>query len=202
VTLSSRSAVLLRGLLVAAALIPVLSACEAGLNAPTQRWHQPTPGASAVVNNSIRINNMFVLGAPPGTWLAAGASAGVFLALANNGAPDTLLSVSAPGSAGSVQLPGNGVRLARYQQVLLTGPVPQIILRNLTRPLNGGQFVRMVLNFRNAGSVALTVPVMPRAQFYVTYSPAPPSPSPSPTATPARRHKPHASPSPSPTPTG
>lgn len=197
--LSSRSATLLRGLIVAAALIPVLTACEAGLSAPTLRWHQPTPGASAVVNNVIRINNMFVLGAPPGSWLAAGSSAGVFLAVANSGPPDRLVSMSAPGAASSVQLPGGGVRLGTNQQVLLTGPVPRVVLESLTRPVNGGQFIRMVLNFQNAGSVTLPVPVMPRAQYYSTYSPAPASPSPSPT--PTGTHQAGATPTPSPSPT-
>ena len=48
---SSRS-LPLRGLLMvaAAALIPVIAGCEAGTNAPTQQWHQPTAGASAIVS--------------------------------------------------------------------------------------------------------------------------------------------------------
>src|SRR5262249_19554827 len=80
----------LRGLLIVsvAALVPAIAGCEAGQNAPTQRWHQPTAGAFAVVNNNIRVNNLFVLGPAPGATLPPGASAGVFFALANNGAQD------------------------------------------------------------------------------------------------------------------
>jgi copper(I)-binding protein len=199
---SRRGLVPLRGLVVAAAvgLAPVIAGCEAGYNAPTQQWHQPTPGASAVVSNTLRINNMFVLGPAPGHTLPRGAAAGVFLALANNGAPDPLISITAPGAAASVQVPTGGIRVGSQQSLLLTGPVPRVLLKHLTRTLNGGQFVRVNMEFQNAGHVSLLVPVMPRTASYGTYSPAPlvlhptvtPSPlvpggtpAPTPTASPA-----------------
>jgi copper(I)-binding protein len=199
---SRRGLVPLRGLVVAAAvgLAPVIAGCEAGYNAPTQQWHQPTPGASAVVSNTLRINNMFVLGPAPGHTLPRGAAAGVFLALANNGAPDRLISITAPGAAASVQVPTGGIRVGSQQSLLLTGPVPRVLLKHLTRTLNGGQFVRVNMEFQNAGHVSLLVPVMPRTASYGTYSPAPlvlhpkvtPSPlapggtpGPTPTASPA-----------------
>jgi copper(I)-binding protein len=160
-----------------AALVPALAGCEAGNNAPTQEWHQPTDGAGVLVDN-IAIRNVFVLGAPIGSTIGVGHSAGVFLALINNGSADKLVRVSAPGTARSVTLPGGGVSLASQQAVFLTGPAPKVILQGLTRPLTGGSSVRLVLTFRNAASVSLTVPVMPRAQYYSTFSPAP-SPSPS-----------------------
>jgi copper(I)-binding protein len=172
-----------------AALIPVLAGCEAGNNAPTQEWHQPTDAAGTVVDN-ISIRNVFVLGAPIGSTIGAGHSAGVFLALINNGSADKLVSISAPGTARSVTLPGGGVSLASQQAVFLTGPAPKVILQDLTRPLTGGSSVRLVLHFRNAASVSLAVPVMPRAQYYSTFSPAP-SPSPS-----VAKTKPAATPSP------
>lgn len=161
-----------------AALIPVLAGCEAGNNAPTQQWHQPTDG-SGTVHNNIAIRNVFVLGPPIGATIGAGRSAGVFLALINDGSPDRLVSISAPGTARSVTLPGGSVRLASQQAVLLTGPAPKVILQGLIRPLTGGSSVRLVLTFQNAASVSLLVPVMPRAQYYATFS-APPSPTPSP----------------------
>ena len=58
-----------------AALIPALAGCEAGNNAPTQEWHQPTDGAGTVHEN-ISIRNVFVLGAPLGATLTSGQSAG------------------------------------------------------------------------------------------------------------------------------
>jgi copper(I)-binding protein len=194
-----------RGLLVLAiaALIPALAGCEAGLNAPTQNWHQPTDGAGTVFHN-IAIRNVFVLGAPIGQTIGTGRSAGVFLALINNGSADRLVKISAPGTAKSVTLPGGSVRLGSQQAVLLTGPAPEVVLQDLIRPLSGGSTVRLVLTFQNAGTTVrgVTVPVMPKAQYYSTFS-APPSPSPSPTVT--KHHgatpTPSASPSPSPSPT-
>ena len=181
-----------------AALVPILAGCEAGNNAPTQRWHQPTDGAAAVHHN-IAIRNVFVLGAPLGAKLAAGRSAGLFLALVNEGSVDRLLSITAPGTAQSVTLPGGTVRLGSQQSVLLTGPAPQVVLQDLTRSLTGGTTVKLVLDFQNAGSVTMVVPVMPRAQYYSTFSPAPtPTPSPArPKASPGATASPGASPTPS-----
>ena len=195
---SSRGVRPLRGVLIVAAtaLIPVIAGCEAGLNAPTQEWHQPTAGASAVVSNTMRINNVFVLGPTPGFVLPAGASAGMFLGLHNNGAPDRLVSISAPGSAARIQVPIGGISVGHEQSLLLTGPQPRVLLRGLTRSLHGGQYVRVNKDFQSAGHVTLLVPVMPRAAFYATYSPAPrlflrpnptltpaaPTPTPSPTS--------------------
>ena len=177
-----------------AALIPALAGCEAGYNAPTQEWHQPTDGTAAVHNN-IAIANAFVLGAPLGERIPVGDSAGVFLALTNQGSSDKLLSMSAPGTARSVTLPGGAVPLASQQSVRLTGPAPEVILQGLTRPLTGGSTVRLVMIFQNAGVLSLVVPVMPQAQYYSTFSP-PPSPSPSPSTSPAASATPSASPSP------
>lgn len=181
-----------------AALIPALAGCEAGANAPTQQWHPPTEG-TGLVKQGIDIRDMFVLGAPPNSSLAAGQSASLFFALYNNGAPDRLLSVSAPGTAKSVQLPGGPVSVQRYQEVLLTGPQPKAVLVGLTRALPGGSYVRVVMNFQNAGRITLSVPVLPQAQYYSTFSPAPsPSPSPTPKASPTGT--PGATPAPTPSP--
>lgn len=182
---SRRGLLTLRDLVVVAAvgLIPAVAGCEAGNNAPTQQWHQPTPGASAIVDNTLRINNMFVLGPTPGFTLPRGASAGVFFALANDGAPDRLISIKAPGEAGSVLVPAGGIALGRQQSLLLTGPSPRVVLEHLTRALHGGQWIRLNLQFQNAGFVSMKVPVMPRTESYGTFSPAPlivrPTPTPS-----------------------
>jgi hypothetical protein len=103
------------------------------------------------------------------------------------------VSIAAPGTARSVTLPGGSVPLARQQSVRLTGPAPEVVLQDLTRPLTGGSTVRLVMVFQKAGALSLVLPVMPQAQYYSTFSP-PPSPSPSPSATPSGT--PSASPSP------
>ncbi len=167
----------------AAVLVPALAGCEAGINAPTQQWHEPTNGAGTVAHG-IAIRNVFVLGAPENAALAAGKSAGLFFALVNSGSPDRLLSISAPGAATSVRLPGGGpVSLVQDRPVLLTGPRPEVVLTGLRRSLPGGSFIRVIMNFQNAGSVPLSVPVVPQAQYYSTFSPVPPPP---PTANPKR----------------
>ena len=183
-------------ILAIAALIPALAGCEAGFDAPTQNWHQPTDG-TAVIHNNISIANAFVLGAPLGQRIPVGRSAGLFLALSNEGASDRLLSISAPGTARSVTLPGGAFLLASQRSVLLTGLAPDVILRGLLRPLTGVSTVRLVMIFQKAGVLGLVVPVMPQAQYYSTFSPPP---SPSPRVTPTRRVRVGATPTVSPSP--
>jgi len=181
------SAVLRRAVIVgAAALVPVLAGCEAGNDAPTSQWHQPTAGASAVLPSGtagqLAIQNVFALGAAGDRSLPAGSAAGLYLALVNTGPADRLVSASAPGTASSVRLPGSGTRLPRNQAVLFTGPAPRLILDHLTRRLMAGVDIRVTLNFQNAGSVTLSVPVMPRVDYYATFSPAPAIPTTTPKA--------------------
>lgn len=178
-----------------AALIPLLAGCEAGTNAPTLHWHQPTDGTGKIVGN-ITISNAFVLGAPIGQQIPAGQNAGLFIGLVNtsNQTTDHLVSVTADGVAQSVQIPGNRVTLMAQHTVLLSGPKPQIVLVNLIRPLKGGSVVKLKLTFAIAGQVTLSVPVMPRSQYYATLRPAPTAGSP----TPSGKQSPSPSSTPSP----
>jgi hypothetical protein len=186
-----------------ALLVPALAGCEAGLNAPTLEFHQASDGVSTTVNG-INLDNVFVLGPPLNSTLPIGGQAGVFLSLyAQNG--DRLESVSAPGTATSVQLLSGPVTLNPYSLVNLSGPSPEIVLNGLTTSLSGGETITLRLNFANAGPVTLMVPVQPAANFFATYSPPPPPPpsptaSPSPSTTPKHKAKPKASASPSATP--
>jgi len=203
---SSRCGVVPRRILIAAAaaLIPVIAGCEAGNNAPTLQWHQPTDGtvAYAGIDDSITISNVFVLGAPIGAVLPGGQNAGLFLGLVNIGPADRLIAIKAPGIAQSVQLPTGGIMLRSQSRVLLTGPKPMIVLRQLLKPLAGGSVITIDLIFQNAGSERLRIPVLPKASNYTTFSP-PPASSPSPAGTASRSAKAargkHASPTPSPT---
>jgi len=156
-----------------ALLIPAIAGCEAGFNAPTLEFHPASAGVNATVNG-IKINNVFVLSAPSGSSVPAGSSAGMFLALFNGGTnDDQLLGASAPGSAASVELSGGTVSLPVQSAVNLTGPHPEVVLKGLTRPLSGGQAVRVILNFQHAGAVTLDVPVEPQSYSFSTFS-APP----------------------------
>jgi copper(I)-binding protein len=180
----SRAGGLPRRLLIvaAAALIPAVAGCEAGNNAPTLAWHQPTVGTGTVVQD-MAIRNVFVLGGLGTAALPAGGSAGLFLALVNSGSPDRLISIQAPGTATAVTLAGGSVRIGTNVSALLTGPTPAAVLTGLTRRLRSGTVVTIVLNFQRIGSVSLRVPVVAQAQYYATLSP----PAPTPTAT-ATRH--------------
>jgi copper(I)-binding protein len=183
-------------LVAAAALIPVVAGCEAGNNAPTLAFHYPTDSAGITVGN-LAIRNAFVLGAPIGRNLAAGQSASLFLSLLDtqNGAPDKLISITAPGTAASVTLPGI-VAVVFGRPVSLSGPRPQVVLTDLTKTLASGSNIKIVLTFQKAGPIMLLVPVFARAAHFVTY--APPQPVISPTVAISRHRSSNASPSPSP----
>jgi copper(I)-binding protein len=192
----------------AVALAGMLAGCEAGYHAPTQQWHQPTDGA-AIDAHGISIRNVFILGAAPAEQLPAGSDTGMFLALSNNtNSPDKLTGIQVPSATSTVQLPNDSaVTLPPHTSVLLTGPEPQVLLRDLTRAVPGGTYFNTVLTFQNAGSVVLSVPVMPAQYSYATFSPAPtptPTPTPTVTATPGhhkhKHHKPGAGASPTPSP--
>jgi copper(I)-binding protein len=177
-------------LVAVAALIPVLAGCEAGNNAPTLDFHYPTDASGTAVGN-LAIRNVFVLGAPLGRDIAKGQSASLFLALVNNGTPDTLTSISAPGTATSVTLPAS-VPVDIGHPVFFTGPRPQVVLVHLTRPLASGTTIKMVLTFAKAGPIPLFVPVFARAAHYVTYAPPQPTPSAALATAAAKRRRGHA----------
>lgn len=190
----------------AAALIPVLASCQAGNNAPTLQFHPPTDSATENVG-TIAIRNVFVLGAPLGRDIPAGASASVFLALVNTGVSDTLVSISARGTAASVMLPADGIPVVAGHPVYYAGPFPRVVLRDLVRPLRSGTTVRLQLVFAKEGPVTMDVPVFPRSAEYATFAPpvipaspaataragTTPSPGTSPTATRAATPSPSAS---------
>ena len=159
-----------------AVLVPALAGCEAGFNAPTLEYHPAAFGAYANTNG-ISISNAFVLGPTLSGPSVAGGRAGVFLAITSQHG-DSLISVSAPGTASAVTITGGSVTLPPAELVDLSGPVPQVVLTGLANPLQGGQTVTLNLNFAKAGTITLATPVQPQAYEYATFSP-PPTPSPS-----------------------
>jgi len=173
---------LLLGAGVLALLVPAIAGCEAGDNAPTLEYHSASSGASVNVNG-IRVTNMFVLGAPAGSTVPAGSSAGLFLSIYNGGNSDTLESVKAPAAA-SITLAGGPVALpANAAPVNLTGPQPEVVLENLAKPLRGGSTIPVTLQFAQAGAVTLQVPIEPQSFQWATFSP--PANAPATPATPA-----------------
>ena len=178
---SSHGRKLVRRLLIGAAalLIPMLAGCEAGNNAPTLEFHPAANGAYASAD-AIGVDNAFILGGPDDTPLAVGSSASMFFAVYNGGSSaDKLISVSAPGTATSVQVAGGSVTVPANATADLTGPTPRVVLRGLISALPSGGTVTVILTFQNAGAVSLSVPVEPRTGYYSTFSPSAPSASPS-----------------------
>jgi copper(I)-binding protein len=163
---------LLLGAGVLALLIPAIAGCEAGQDAPTLEFHAASAGAQTVFHG-IKITDAFVLGAPTGSTVPSGSSASMFVSLYNGGdRSDTLLSATAPGAAGNISLSGGTVPLpVNSAPVDLTGPEPQVVLENLTKPLSGGTFIPVTFNFQHAGQVTLQVPVEPKSYYWSTYSP-------------------------------
>ena len=161
-----------------AVLAPALAGCEAGYNAPTLEYHQAAFGAYAS-KNGVSISNAFVLGPSPSGPEVAGGRAGVFLAITSQDG-DKLVSASAPGTATSVQILGGPVSVPAVGSADLTGPVPRVVLNGLASPLQGGTLVKLNLTFAEAGTIAMTVPVQPKAYEWATFSPPA---TPSPTAT-------------------
>ncbi|GAA2778872.1 hypothetical protein GCM10020219_057800 [Nonomuraea dietziae] len=80
------------------------------------------------------------------------------------------------------------IALPSNQGVNTGKPTPQIMIEGLTKPLSGGESVKLDLQFANAGVVPVTVPVITRSREYMAYpmapgaTPAPPKPTPSATA--------------------
>jgi copper(I)-binding protein len=210
---SSHGSKLLRRLLIGATalLIPVLAGCEAGNNAPTLEFHPAANGAYASAD-SVSIINAFILGGKNDATgsLPAGASASMFVGLYNGGSQaDKLVSVSAPGTAASVQVIGGPIALPSQRSVYLTGPAPKLVLKQLTHGLAGGQTINVDFTFANTGVVTLQVPVEPQSGYYATYSPPAVAATPTTTAkahpktsaTPKVTAQPGTSATPTPTPT-
>jgi copper(I)-binding protein len=194
---SSHGSKVLRRLLIGAAalLVPMLAGCEAGDNAPTLQFHPAANGAYATAD-SISVHNAFILGGPDNTPLTPASSASMFLAVYNGGnGADKLISVSAPGSATSVQLAGGSIAVPAQAAAYLTGPQPKVVLRGLTTALPSGTTITVILTFQNAGAMTLSVPVEPRSGYYATFSP------PAPSISPSKRAKPGATGSATATPT-
>ncbi|MFG2075522.1 copper chaperone PCu(A)C [Nonomuraea maritima] len=181
-----------RWIVVAAAFLaaPVLAGCGAGFDATTNKPYAPNE-AGVLIDNArygkgdIHIPQAFVLGPDSGAQLPWRGSAPVYLNILNTaGAPDTLQAVTATGIGPAkltapIQLPSN--------QLVNTGkPTPQIMLEAIPKSLRGGESVKLELQFANAGTVSLDVPVITRSREFADYPAAPgATPAPTPTPTPS-----------------
>lgn len=181
-----------RWIVVAAAFLaaPVLAGCGAGFDATTNKPYAPNEAGVLIDNGrygkgDIHIPQAFVLGPDSGAQLPWRGSAPVYLNILNTaGAPDTLQAVTATGIGPAkltapIQLPSN--------QLVNTGkPTPQIMLEAIPKSLRGGESIKLDLQFANAGTVSLDVPVVTRSREFADYPAAPgATPAPTPTPTPS-----------------
>ncbi len=154
-----------------AVLTLATAGCEAGNSAPTLQFHSANAGANTNVDG-LQISDAFILGAPSGSTLPKGSSTGLFLSVYNGGNnADELTGVTADGTAASVSLGAASYALQpEAAPTNLTGPAPKIVLRNLSQPLDGGSYVKVILEFQKAGDVTLQVPVIAQSYDFSTYA--------------------------------
>ncbi|GII97493.1 copper chaperone PCu(A)C [Sinosporangium siamense] len=138
-----------------------------------------SPEGAKVSQGLLLLQNVSVLGPVPTQTLPAGASAPVYFMVINkSGAPDTLVAMSAPGVAASVELSKAPVAVPAHSSVWVGGGVTAT-LKGLTSPLQVGQFVTVRTRFEKAGEIVVPdVPVQP-ASYASTLPSRPPSPPPS-----------------------
>lgn len=179
-----------------------LAGCGAGREPQTAMPTQLTEGVNVSVPRDaakaqVDIRNLFVLGPATGGRVAAGGAVPLYGTLINqvSGRPDRLVSVSSPSfqqarlSGGGIDLPapvpdgGQAVRLVGQP-----GQEPPVVLQGLTQPLLGGENLRLTLQFAQAGSVTIAVPVVAQQGDYATYA-AVPTPTPSATPTQSGRRQ-------------
>ncbi|MEU7900013.1 copper chaperone PCu(A)C [Nonomuraea sp. NPDC049152] len=167
---------------------PVLAGCAAGSDANTNKPYAPNEAAALIQDGSygtrgVKIPQAFVLGPDSGAKLAQGGSAPIYLHVVNtNGEADSLVGVAAEG-LGTVKMTAP-IALPSNQGVNTGKPAPQLMIEGLSRPLSGGESVKLALQFANAGTVSVTVPVVTRSREFTQYpsapgaTPAPPAPTP------------------------
>jgi copper(I)-binding protein len=126
------------------------------------------PGADTRIGE-IKIRFGYAAEPPPGTTFAPGADVPVYLHLFNEASKDdALLGASTPAAARAEQANDDGtVRTEPWaipagSELLLTPGGPHLILRDLTGPLRGGDFIRLELRFAKAGQGTVSLPVQPQ----------------------------------------
>jgi hypothetical protein len=173
----------------AAALMLTLSSCVRGsAEGFDLREASPNAGASGSASG-ILLRNAFILGGAAGAPLQPGAHTPMYLVLmSQSAAPDRLVAVNGRPTFQSAIIPAGGLPIPP-RQIVGEGPVPQVLLTELNRPLRSGSFVAVELVFQNAGTVRIQVPVLPPTLWRATYSPWP-SPFPSRQTPPVRTARP------------
>ncbi|MEO5876673.1 MAG: hypothetical protein ABIS86_20870 [Streptosporangiaceae bacterium] len=171
-----------------------VAGCGAGAQPETAKPTQLTEGAN-FSQGGIDARNLFLLGPVPGQELARGATLPLYGNLINgNDAADALVGIAATGFAQAGAVKSGSLPLPGHTLVSLGRTSPSVILTGITKPLAGGESVRVTFTFRAAQAITVAIPVVAQQGDFTTY----PAFTASPTATPSAG----ASTSPSAKPTG
>jgi hypothetical protein len=187
VTSSSRRRAIAVAALLAAA-IPALAACGAGFDANTNAPYAPNEAGvlydgdgpdKAYGKNGVMIPQAFILGPDSGQQLAEGGSAPLYLTLLNSTGTDDQLTSIVPEEQKATSV---NVQSPIDLQPGVLVKTPGVTVDGLKTALRGGESIKLSLQFKNAGDISLTVPVIARSREYATL---PPAPTATPTAPPA-----------------
>jgi copper(I)-binding protein len=187
-------------LTVVLAVIPLASACTSGFNALVDKSYYPADGTSADAG-TVAIRNALVVAS------ADGRTGNLVLGIVAQDTPDRLVGLSFSGATGAVLhsttdvgTATESVLLPANKTVSVGSPgMPQIVLTGLRIP--AGSWGNLTLNFANAGSATLQIPVVPGISYYADYTPPPILASPAATPTPTETSAPASSATPAPSPT-
>ena len=141
---------------------PALAACASGKEAHVTHEFSVHDGEDAALG-SLRIRDVRIP-APPSTSYTPGSSLSVAFVIVNVGhTTDTLTGASSPIGTASLAIGGgSGYNAAPGQVTAFTPSTSHVTIAGLRRPVSPGQFVRLTLQFSNAGSVTMNVPVSTR----------------------------------------
>lgn len=161
----------------AAAMLPVLSACAASFGAATQDPYAPADGVQAN-SGPLQLRNLVLV-------VTATDQATLVGTVFNKGSePDAIVSVSSGSQPGTltpaaIPVPANGVAVLGQETSLGSPSTVEVTGTNL----GPGLVARLTIDFQRAASVSVDVLIEPRVGTYADV-PVPPSPEPSPEPTP------------------
>lgn len=163
----------------AIALCPLLAGCSGFLSDDMTQTVKDVASGTNAHTESMLVRNAFVLGPEPSGKIPAGGRAAVYLTLFDQGhEADRLVGVSAGKGARSARISGGSVKVPPQQLVNVTTGSERVVLHGLTRPLSGGESLKLTLRFQRAGTVSFSVPVLLHSGAYATLTPFPATPSP------------------------
>nr|WP_205831065.1 copper chaperone PCu(A)C [Microbispora sp. CL1-1] len=165
-----------------------MAACGAGFDANTNAPYAPNEAGvlydgdgpdKAYGKNGVMIPQAFILGPDSGQQLAEGGSAPLYLTLLNSTGTDDQLTSIVPEEQKATSV---NVQSPIDLQPGVLVKTPGVTVDGLKTALRGGESIKLSLQFKNAGDISLTVPVIARSREYATL---PPAPTATPTAPPA-----------------